>query len=120
LTVPGVVAAAGIREQSPVVKKLSANEIQRARTSVPTWAKRGQVIRHTYEFADFLRAMKFVNAVARAAERAQHHPDIDIRWNRVTLALTTHDAGGLTEKDFALAVKADALSAKLGSGSKHP
>jgi len=95
------------------MKKLSAEEIRHSLRSVPTWVKRGQVIRHTYEFADFIPAMKFVNAVARAAERAQHHPDIDIRWNRVTLALTTHDAGGLTTKDFALAAQADALSVKV-------
>ena len=55
--------------------------------------------------------MKFVNAVAAAAESAQHHPDIDIRWNKVTLALSTHDAGGLTEKDFALARHCDTLAA---------
>jgi 4a-hydroxytetrahydrobiopterin dehydratase len=48
-----------------------------------------------------------VNAVARLAEKAWHHPDIDIRWNKVTLTLTTHDAGGLTKKDFALAKKFD-------------
>jgi len=51
--------------------------------------------------------MRFVNAVAVLAEKAGHHPDIDIRWNKVTLALTTHDQGGLTEKDFALAKKFD-------------
>jgi 4a-hydroxytetrahydrobiopterin dehydratase len=54
--------------------------------------------------------MKFVNAVATLAEEAQHHPDIDVRWNRVTLALSTHDAGGLTEKDFTLARQCDALA----------
>jgi 4a-hydroxytetrahydrobiopterin dehydratase len=56
--------------------------------------------------------MQFVNAAAEIAEAAQHHPDIDIRWNKVTLALTTHDAGGLTEKDFALAKKFDELSVR--------
>ena len=54
--------------------------------------------------------MKFVDAVALLAEQAWHHPDIDIRWNKVTLTLTTHDAGGLTEKDFDLARKFDGLS----------
>jgi 4a-hydroxytetrahydrobiopterin dehydratase len=54
--------------------------------------------------------MKFVSAVAQLAEEEWHHPDIDIRWNKVTLALTTHDAGGLTKKDFALAKKFDELS----------
>jgi 4a-hydroxytetrahydrobiopterin dehydratase len=68
------------------------------------------VIARTFEFKDFPAAMNFVNAVATLAEQAQHHPDIDVRWNKVTLALTTHDAGGLTEKDFALARQCDALS----------
>jgi 4a-hydroxytetrahydrobiopterin dehydratase len=54
--------------------------------------------------------MNFVNAIADLAEQAQHHPDIDVRWNKVTLAFTTHDAGGLTEKDFALARQCDASS----------
>jgi 4a-hydroxytetrahydrobiopterin dehydratase len=64
----------------------------------------------TYQFKDFPAAIKFVNAVAKLAEQAWHHPDIDIRWNKVTLTLTTHDAGGLTEKDFDLAGKFDRLS----------
>ncbi len=79
---------------------------------IPAWTRRGSTIRRTFEFADFVVAMKFVNAIARAAEKAQHHPDIDIRWNRVALGLTTHDAGGLTAKDFALAVRADALAGR--------
>ena len=77
--------------------------------SVSRWRRKAQVIQRTYQFKDFPAAMKFVNAVARAAEKARHHPDIDIRWNKVTLALTTHDAGGLTEKDFSLAAKFDSL-----------
>jgi 4a-hydroxytetrahydrobiopterin dehydratase len=95
--------------------KLTAAEIKDASVAVPRWTRRGAVIRRTYEFADFLAAMKFVNAVARAAEKAQHHPDIDVRWNRVTLALTTHDAGGLTKKDFALAARCDAFAEAKGS-----
>jgi len=62
--------------------------------------KEGATIARTYQFKDFPAAIQFVNAVAALAEQAWHHPDIDIRWNRVTLALTTHDAGGLTEKDL--------------------
>jgi 4a-hydroxytetrahydrobiopterin dehydratase len=65
-------------------------------------------------FKNFVTAMKFVNAAARVAERANHHPDIDIRWNRVTLALTTHDEGGLTRKDFALASRLDSLVGRRG------
>ena len=74
------------------------------------WKKKGATIVRTYQFKDFPAAIKFVNAVARLAEKAWHHPDIDIRWNKVTLALTTHDAGGLTQKDFDLARQLDQLS----------
>jgi 4a-hydroxytetrahydrobiopterin dehydratase len=76
----------------------------------PQWQRNGEVISRTFQFKDFPAAMEFVNAVAQVAEQFQHHPDIDIRWNKVTLALTTHDAGGLTEKDFALARRCDALA----------
>jgi len=90
--------------------KLTPAQIKAALPSVPEWRRKASVISRTFEFKDFVIAMKFVNAVARAAEKAWHHPDIDIRWNKVTLALTTHDAGGLTEKDFALAAKFDRLA----------
>ena len=92
------------------MKPLSAAEIKQALAGIPGWRRRGRVISRRFEFADFKAAMKFVNAVARAAEKANHHPDIDIRWNQVTLALTTHDAGGLTEQDFALADQCDRLT----------
>jgi len=81
--------------------------MQNELATLPHWQRNGQIISRTYEFKDFPAAMKFVNAVAELAEQAQHHPDIDVRWNRVTLALTTHDAGGLTAKDFALARACD-------------
>lgn len=93
------------------MKKLSPEEIKAAQATVPDWKKKGSVISRTYEFEDFAGAMKFVNSVAKAAEKANHHPGIDIRWNKVTLALTTHDAGGLTENDFKLAGKSDSLAA---------
>jgi 4a-hydroxytetrahydrobiopterin dehydratase len=94
------------------MKKKNPNEpkIQAALAALPKWKRDGEIISRTYEFEDFPAAMKFVNAVAVLAEEAQHHPDIDVRWNKVTLALTTHDAGGLTEKDFALARECDAQS----------
>ena len=92
------------------MKKNNTTQIQSALTAVPDWQRHGEVISRTYQFKDFPVAMKFVNAVAELAEQAQHHPDVDIRWNKVTLALTTHDAGGLSEKDFALAIQCDALS----------
>ena len=71
------------------------------------WALHGESITRTYELLDFPHAMGFVTRVALVAERAFHHPDIDIRWNKVTLTLSTHDQGGLTEKDTELAAKID-------------
>lgn len=91
------------------MKKLTAAQIKSALAKIPDWKKKGAIISRTFQFEDFPTAIKFVNAVAEIAEREWHHPDIDIRWNKVTLALTTHDAGGLTEKDFALAKKFDRL-----------
>ena len=73
------------------------------------WTRAGAEIRKMVEYADFIRAMGFVNSVALLAERFNHHPDIDIRWNKVTLALSTHSAGGLTELDFRLAKSIDQL-----------
>ena len=93
----------------PGMTKLKATDIKSALATVPEWRRTGSVISRTYQFKDFVAAMKFVNRVAKLAERAGHHPDIDIRWNKVTLALTTHDAGGLTEKDFILALRFDRL-----------
>ncbi|MEW6304066.1 MAG: 4a-hydroxytetrahydrobiopterin dehydratase [Verrucomicrobiota bacterium] len=88
--------------------KLTAAEIKAAFKSVPAWKKKGATIQRTYAFKDFVVAMRFVNAVAKIAEKQWHHPDIDIRWNKVTLTLTTHDQGGLTQKDFTVAAKCDA------------
>lgn len=92
------------------MKKLNSAQITSSLAKIPDWKKKATVISRVFEFKDFPAAMKFVDAVALLAEQAWHHPDIDIRWNKVTLALTTHDAGGLTGKDFALAKKFDGLS----------
>jgi 4a-hydroxytetrahydrobiopterin dehydratase len=94
---------------APPVQKLAAAKITPALASIPNWQLQDATIMRTYEFKDFPAAIKFVEVVAALAEQAWHHPDIDIRWNKVTLTLTTHDAGGLTEKDFALARKFDKL-----------
>ena len=93
------------------MSKLNASDIKSALVAVPDWTKKGATISRTFQFKDFPAAVRFVNAVAEIAEQAWHHPDIDIRWNKVTLTLTTHDAGGLTEKDFALAQRFDRLPA---------
>ena len=90
--------------------KMEPAKIILALSALPEWQCHGEIISRTFAFKDFPAAMLFVNQVADLAEQAQHHPDVDIRWNKVTLALTTHDADGLTEKDFALAKQCDALA----------
>lgn len=88
---------------------LSDQEIKSRLVSVPDWQiESGELVR-TFLFKDFRGSLKFVNEVGEVAEQAGHHPDIDIRYNKVRLALVTHDAGGITEKDFDLAARADKL-----------
>ena len=94
---------------APPVQKIDDVKIIPALALIPKWKLQGATIVRTYEFKDFPAAIKFVEVVAALAEEAWHHPDIDIRWNKVTLALSTHDAGGLTEKDFKLARQFDQL-----------
>ncbi|MHC1768839.1 MAG: 4a-hydroxytetrahydrobiopterin dehydratase [Verrucomicrobiia bacterium] len=89
--------------------KLSASEIKASLGEVRNWEQQASAIARTWKFKDFAEAMRFVNAVANLAEAAQHHPDIDIRWNKVTLSLSTHSEGGLTSNDFELAKKIDRL-----------
>jgi 4a-hydroxytetrahydrobiopterin dehydratase len=76
---------------------------------LPGWERRGNQIVKSFVREDFAHAMVFVNEVASAAEAAGHHPDIDIRWNTVTLALSSHDEGGLTDRDFQLAARIQEL-----------
>jgi 4a-hydroxytetrahydrobiopterin dehydratase len=73
------------------------------------WSIDGKEIKKLVELTNFVHAMAFVNSVALLAEKFNHHPDIDIRWNKVLLALSTHSAGGLTELDFKLAKAIDEL-----------
>lgn len=89
---------------------LADNEIRAFVTDHPDWSWADDSMTKTYEFDDFNGSMGFVTRVALQAEKANHHPDIDIRWNQVTLTLSTHSEGGLTEKDLALAEAADALA----------
>jgi 4a-hydroxytetrahydrobiopterin dehydratase len=76
---------------------------------LPGWERRGNQIVKTFVREDFAKAMVLVNEVASAAEAAGHHPDIDIRWNKVTLALSSHAEGGLTDRDFRLAARIQEL-----------
>ena len=89
--------------------ELTPEKIKAALPSIKDWKKQSASITRTYQFKDFAQAMEFVNEVAALAEEANHHPDIDIRWNKVTLVLTTHSEGGLTQNDFDLAMKIDSL-----------
>lgn len=86
---------------------LAPNDADDFLSAHPGWARAGESISRTYVFADFGEAMGFVVRVGLAAEVADHHPDIDIRWNQVTLLLTTHDQGALTSKDLDLATRCD-------------
>jgi len=82
---------------------LSPQEITHALNSLHGWKLKDGAIVQQFSFADFAESMSFVNAVAVLAEHAEHHPDIDIRYSKVELALASHDAGGITEKDIGLA-----------------
>ncbi len=85
------------------MEKLSPDRINEHLADVSQWSLNGDLLQRTLGFEDFNGAIAFVNRLRDLAEGMQHHPDIMIRYNKVTLTLTTHDAGGLTEKDFAFA-----------------
>ena len=96
---------------------LEPEAVQTLLQEVPEWKLEENTISRAFEFASFPLAIAFVNKVAEEAEKANHHPDIDIRWKRVRLTLSTHSAGGLTSADFTLARKLDQVSAQTaGSG----
>jgi 4a-hydroxytetrahydrobiopterin dehydratase len=90
---------------------LNPEAIQTLLMEIPEWKLEGDTISRTVEFPSFLEAVDAVNKIAREAEALDHHPDIDIRWRTVRLALSTHSAGGLTTLDFQLAKKLDQLLA---------
>ena len=83
--------------------KLADDAVLRELAATPGWTRDGDAIRRVWRFADFKAAMIFVNGVAALAEKANHHPDIAVHYNEVTLRLWSHDAGGLTGRDFDLA-----------------
>ncbi len=86
---------------------LSVEQAASQLENLSAWQIEGGELVRVFKFEDFLAAIRFVNKVAELAEAAGHHPDIDIRYNKVRLGLVTHDAGGLTKKDFDLAAQAD-------------
>jgi 4a-hydroxytetrahydrobiopterin dehydratase len=89
------------------VNRLDDADITARLRAVPGWDRSGNALSRTYRFRDFREAVAFVDRVADVAERASHHPDIAIRYNVVTLTLSTHDAGGITDRDFSLATAID-------------
>jgi 4a-hydroxytetrahydrobiopterin dehydratase len=89
---------------------IKTGELKERMKKVPEWELEKKHIERSFEFDDFQDAIDFVNAVAEVAEEEEHHPDIDIRYNKVRLVLSTHSKGGLTDLDFALAERIDTLS----------
>lgn len=96
--------------------RLSARQVTACMRSMPLWSLRGKKIRRVFECGSFADAIAFVGRVAAAAEKKDHHPDIDIRWNKVALSFTTHSKGGLTRNDFMMARIADRLLERRGAG----
>jgi 4a-hydroxytetrahydrobiopterin dehydratase len=90
--------------------KLSEVEIGARLKALPGWTRKGGAIVRAFTFPTFAEGIRFVDRVAVLADAADHHPDVDIRWTTVTMALSTHSAGGLTAKDFDLAARIDATA----------
>ncbi len=86
---------------------LSEADVARRLANAPGWELRDGSLRRTFERGDFNGALRFVNAVAAVANELDHHPDVEFSWGTVTLTLASHDVGGLTDRDFALAARID-------------
>jgi 4a-hydroxytetrahydrobiopterin dehydratase len=93
---------------------LSDSEIQQALSKLPGWERNGIAIQRVFQFPDFKTAMQFVNKVAETAEQVNHHPDIDIRYNKVIMALVSHDSGGVTQRDIRMAERIHQIGGQIG------
>jgi len=91
--------------------KLPDNEIESRLADLPGWAREGDVIKKSFKNDDFVGSVRFVDALVEPAEDMGHHPDLTLSWDEVTVSITNHAAGGLTEADFELAKRIDALAA---------
>lgn len=98
-----------------MARLLDDEEITRQLADLPAWQRDGQAIRATFEAPNFLGGIRLVDEVADLAEAMNHHPDIDIRWTRLTFALSTHSAGGLTQLDIELAHQITAEAGRAGA-----
>jgi 4a-hydroxytetrahydrobiopterin dehydratase len=97
---------------------LSEPEIQAAMADLPGWRYANHAILRQFEFPAFTDLMVFVNRLAELAEESNHHPDLDIRYNRLLVSLTSHDSGGVTRRDIKMAAKISAMGAGPGGGPK--
>ncbi|MBE9181736.1 4a-hydroxytetrahydrobiopterin dehydratase [Oculatella sp. LEGE 06141] len=102
-------------EIGTIAQRLTPSAISGQIQQLPGWTTDGQRLSRTYEFTNFVEAIAFVNRLVEPAEAAGHHPDIAIAYNKVTVSLTTHDAGGLTQGDFDLARTISQLSEPMGA-----
>jgi len=92
---------------------LTAEQVSLGLKTVPDWSERARTIGRTFKFEDFMAGIDFVRRIAKQALKINHQPDIDVRFDKVTLTLTTHDEGGITEKDFSLARKCDEVFSRF-------
>ena len=90
--------------------KLNDDDVQKGLATLPGWERQGDEIIKEYKFNGFGDAVAFVVRLAFKADKADHHPDLDVRYNRVRVALSTHSEGGITAKDLALAAEANAAA----------
>lgn len=95
--------------RSAMATLLPEAEVARELATIAGWQREGGEIVRRFQFPDYMAGIEFVNRVARSAEAANHHPDIQIGWRKVTLRLSTHSQGGLTAQDFAMAREIDRL-----------
>jgi len=100
----------GVTRCADMADLLKAADLKDRMKKIPEWELEKKHIERTFEFDDFADAIDFVNSVSEVAEEEEHHPDIDIRYNKVRLVLSTHSKGGLTELDFSLAERIDTLA----------
>jgi 4a-hydroxytetrahydrobiopterin dehydratase len=89
---------------------LSDEEIEARLAELEGWERDGDKIRKTFERGDFVGSVEFVKSLVEPAEGMGHHPDLELSWDKVTISITNHAAGGLTENDFELAAKIDAIA----------
>jgi 4a-hydroxytetrahydrobiopterin dehydratase len=88
---------------------LSDSDVEQRLAALDGWSRQGDEITKTFENGDFVGSVKFVDALVGPAEGMGHHPDLEVSWDKVTVKITNHAEGGLTENDFELAAKIDAL-----------